>query len=114
MLQEVVDELHGRFTSLVARHRPIAPERVKAIADGRIYTARQALGLHLVDGIGYLADAEDAVARLLGGDRPVDFYEYEHKLSLRDLLATPSFWGAVLRRAVPVAEAPVPARTQAR
>lgn len=114
MLQTVVDELHGRFTSLVALHRGLSAERVKEIADGRIYTARQALSLRLIDEIGYLGNAEEAVVQLLGGDRPVDFYEYEHKLSLRDLLATPSFWGAVLQRAIPEATVPSPSRPQAR
>ena len=114
MLQETVDELHARFTSLVVLHRGLPAERVKALADGRIYTARQALGHKLIDDIGYLEDAEDAVVALLGGKHKVEFYEYEHKLSLRDLFATPSFWGAVLQRAIPAAAAPSPSGPQAR
>lgn len=114
MLQETVDELHSRFTSLVVLHRGLSAERVKALADGRIYTARQALQHKLVDDIGYLQDAEDAVVALLGNDHEVDFYEYEHKLSLRDLFATPSFWGSVLQHAVPAAAAPSPSGPQAR
>ena len=114
MLQQTVDELHARFTSLVVLHRGLPAERVKALADGRIYTARQALGHKLIDDIGYLADAENAVVSLLGGKHPVEFYEYEHKLSLRDLFATPSFWGSVLQRALPTAAAPSPSGPQAR
>ena len=101
LLQGTVDELHARFTSLVAKHRGIPPAEVATLADGRIYTARQAIDLKLIDGLGYLADAEAAVEELLDTDNGVTFYEYEHKLSLRDLLATPSFWGAAIQRALP-------------
>ena len=101
LLQGTVDELHARFTSLVAKHRGIPPDAVSALADGRIYTASQALNLKLIDELGYLADAEAAVEELLDTDNGVTFYEYEHKLSLRDLLATPSFWGAAIQRALP-------------
>ena len=114
MLQGTVDELHARFTGLVAKHRGIAPKDVAALADGRIYTARQALALKLIDGLGYLDDAESAVVDVLDAKNGVAFYEYEHKLSLRDLLATPSFWGAALRRVLPAAVEAVPARPLAK
>ena len=114
LLQGTVDELHARFTSLVAKHPDIPPAEVSALADGRIYTARQALDLKLIDGLGYLADAEEVVEKLLDTDNGVTFYEYEHKLSLRDLLATPSFWGAALQRALPAAFEAVPVRPRAK
>lgn len=114
MLQATVDELHARFTGLVSKHRGIPPAEVAALADGRIYTARQALNLKLIDSLGYLADAEAAVEELLDTDNGVSFYEYEHKLSLRDLFATPSFWGAALQRALPAAFEAAPARPLAK
>lgn len=58
ILQAAVDDLHGRFCRLVEENRKglkIAdrPE----IADGRIFTASQALEAGLVDEIGYFSDA---------------------------------------------------------
>ncbi|MEE8313513.1 MAG: signal peptide peptidase SppA [Myxococcota bacterium] len=60
-LQGVVDDLHARFIEIVDSGRP-ALERaaVLELADGRIYTSRQALDLGLIDRIGYLEDAAKA------------------------------------------------------
>ncbi len=57
IFQEVIDRLYGRFVALVARDRRLPEARVRSFADGRIYTATEALGLGLVDQIGYLEDA---------------------------------------------------------
>ena len=42
---------------LVAKGRPIDLPTAQKLADGRIYTAKQALEHQLVDGIGYREDA---------------------------------------------------------
>jgi protease IV len=61
-LQSVVDDLYARFLEVVRQGRPaLDAEAVRRLADGRIYTAHQALAAGLVDGIGYL---QDAVAEL--------------------------------------------------
>lgn len=115
MLQDTVNELYGRFAGLVAKHREIPLEEVKKIADGRIYTARQALDLKLIDDIGYLEDAEKAVYEQLGSPSVgLEIFEYERKNSLRDLLSSPDFWGAAISHAVPSVEVPDARRVQAR
>ena len=60
--QSVIDDMYGRFVALIVRSRKIPDERVRAFADGRIYTAEQAKALGLVDEIGYM-DAVVAAAR---------------------------------------------------
>jgi protease-4 len=57
LFQDLIDRLYGRFVEVVARSRRIEEARVRAFADGRVYTAQEALGLGLVDQIGYLEDA---------------------------------------------------------
>jgi protease-4 len=57
IFQEVIDQLYGRFVALVVRNRRLDEPRVRSFADGRIYTASEALGLGLVDQIGYLEEA---------------------------------------------------------
>ena len=57
IFQSVVDEMQGRFVRLIAESRGLPESRVRAAADGRIYTAEQALALGLIDRIGYLDDA---------------------------------------------------------
>jgi protease-4 len=58
--------MYGRFVALIVRSRKIPDERVRAFADGRIYTAEQAKALGLVDEIGYM-DAVVAAARKAAG-----------------------------------------------
>ena len=66
IFQEVIDRLYGRFVALIVRERRLDEARVRAFADGRIYTAAEALSLGLVDRIGYLDDAI-ALAREAAG-----------------------------------------------
>ncbi len=62
ILQSVIDDLHRQFVAKVAERRRLPTETVKTLADGRVYTAEQALGHRLVDRIGYMPDAI-AIAR---------------------------------------------------
>jgi protease-4 len=66
IFQEVIDRLYGRFVALIVRERRLDEARVRQFADGRIYTATEALSLGLVDRIGYLEDAI-ALAREAAG-----------------------------------------------
>ncbi|MXP62916.1 signal peptide peptidase SppA [Roseomonas sp. M0104] len=52
VLEAVLRDLHGQFVGMVAAGRKLPREQVEALADGRIYTGRQALDLKLVDAIG--------------------------------------------------------------
>ncbi len=57
IFQSLVDEAYDQFTGIVSTERGIDITTVKTIADGRIYTAKQALDLGLVDRLGTLDDA---------------------------------------------------------
>ncbi len=56
VFQGIIDDMYGRFVSLIVQSRRLPEERVRALADGRVYTAEQALKLGLVDRIAYLED----------------------------------------------------------
>jgi protease-4 len=56
VFQTIIDEMYGRFVGLIVKARKLPEDRVRAVADGRVYTAEQALRLGLVDRIGYLED----------------------------------------------------------
>ncbi len=47
--QSLVDEMYGRFVSIVAEGRGMSEERVRELGDGRVYTAQQALENGLID-----------------------------------------------------------------
>ncbi len=68
IFQGIVDEYYEGFLKVVARGRgdKVPAAKLRAIADGRIYTAPQALELGLIDAVGYFDDAF-ATARSLAG-----------------------------------------------
>ncbi len=68
IFQSVVDGLYGQFVTALADGRKLTPEAARAVADGRIYTAQQALDLKLIDRIGYMPDALAAGRRAAGAD----------------------------------------------
>lgn len=57
IFQSLVDEAYDQFTGIVSEERGIKMDAVRKLADGRIYTAKQALGLGLIDRVGTLDDA---------------------------------------------------------
>ena len=64
--QSIVDEAYSGFVAIVAEGRGLPVEDVLPLADGRVYTGRQALDANLIDALGY---EEDAIAKAaeLGG-----------------------------------------------
>jgi protease IV len=64
--QAIVDETYADFVRIVAEGRGMTAAEVAALADGRVFTGRQALELGLVDALGYEADAIAAAAELGG------------------------------------------------
>lgn len=112
LVQGVIDDLYKRFVMVVASGRPQLPSgRIAELADGRIYSAPQALAHGLIDGIADLPSTIDALRRQLGVEtvRIVSYHrrrEWRENLytlppgsdasvfasaSLLDLLHTPTF-----------------------
>ena len=57
IFQSMIDNLYGKFVGVVAAERKMDPDRVRQLADGRIYTSQEAKDEGLIDDIGYLEDA---------------------------------------------------------
>ena len=69
LFQETIDRYYDRFVDLVVLNRDgLDVKKVRALADGRVYNARQALNNHLVDSIGYLKDLVELAKKEL--DQP--------------------------------------------
>jgi protease-4 len=65
--QSIVDDLHTRFREIVVIGRPdLSSDQVATLADGRIFSAQQALANGLVDRIGTLEDAVGVLEQRLG------------------------------------------------
>lgn len=61
IFQGLVDDTFNRFVDVVARGRKMTVDKARELADGRIYTATQALENGLIDEIGTLEEAVDAM-----------------------------------------------------
>lgn len=122
LFQAAIDDVYGQFVDSVAEGRreaiaAILAERkqidpaavgdadirayVTKLADGRIYTGRQALALGLVDSLGGLQDAIDRAAELAGLDDP-EIVTLREPRSLVEWMSgmTRTQWKAWLRESV--------------
>jgi protease-4 len=109
MLQKMVDSLQDRFVSIVAEGRNLAEAEVRAIADGRVLLAQEALDAGLIDEIGYEDDAKD-LFREHFGETP-DFVTKEP--GFWEFLRSPGFYGEVLSSAAKASlDAPAASRQQ--
>lgn len=66
-MQASVEDIYNKFTSLVAEGRDMTVPEVDAIAQGRVWTGAEALGIGLVDQIGTLEDALNYAATSIEG-----------------------------------------------
>ncbi|MCX7623161.1 MAG: signal peptide peptidase SppA [Thermomicrobium sp.] len=83
IVEQLIREAYDEFVQVVAEGREMPPERVRELADGRIYTGRQALQVGLVDELGGYRDAVARAGELAGlGARP----------TVRVYSTPPSFW----------------------
>ena len=93
VFQGIIDEMYGRFVGLIARSRKMPEDRVRGLADGRVYTADQALKLGLVDRVGYLEDVVTLAKERAGlGEAKVIMYHRpkEYRANIYSLTPPPS------------------------
>jgi len=95
----IIDEVYGGFVDLVAQARDLPVEQVRELADGSVYTGRQALELGLVDGVGMLDDAIAKAANMGGIEGQPQVIELRPPLTFFDML-----YGFQGRSAVPTLE----------
>ncbi|MBV6342758.1 S49 family peptidase, partial [Candidatus Magnetobacterium casense] len=87
ILQGVLDDIHGQFIEAVAEGRKMPFDRVRGIADGRIFTGKQALELGLIDKIGTLQDAIREAADMVGIKGEPQVVTKKDDFSLNELLS---------------------------
>lgn len=66
-MQASVEKIYDKFTNIVAAGRDMTVENVDAIAQGRVWTGAEALGIGLVDQIGTIEDAINYAATSIEG-----------------------------------------------
>ena len=86
-LQAMIDDSFAYFRDLVGNRRKLGAEDLARVADGRAFTGRQALALHLVDGLGGEAEARAwlVAERKIPADLPVEIMHEPAKEGLAGL-----------------------------
>jgi protease-4 len=94
-LQGVIDSIYEQFVNDVAEGRQMPVDRVKQLADGRIYTGLQAKQMGLIDDIGTFYDVVDEMQKVLGiqgkpslvyGKRPFSFLRWLISSAVQDII----------------------------
>lgn len=91
--QAVVDDIYGWFVDLFAERRGLPRQTALELADGRVFTGRQALAVKLIDGIGGEREAIEWLefARDIERDLPVrELVQEKSRGFLIDLITTVS------------------------
>lgn len=104
LYQEQVDEYYTKFVGIVSEGRGMSTDDVIALADGRVYTASQALNNGLIDEISLYEDMAAMMSDELG---TYEFYELE---------STMDFWSSLFAKVesmIPKSEAQILKETAA-
>ena len=86
LLQAVMDDVHKQFIEAVAEGRAMELRAAQVLADGRIFTGRQAKEAKLVDELGDLEDAIQLAAEVVGIEGEPKVVEPRRRFSFRELL----------------------------
>ena len=86
IIQGVMDDVHEQFIAAVSECRKIPIEKIRMIADGRIFSGRQAINVGLVDEVGDLEYAIKSAAKLAGIEGEPEVVSKAEKGALSRLL----------------------------
>lgn len=88
MTQHMVDDMYEQFVAVVAEQRHMEAEKVRALADGRVFTGVQAKKEGLVDELGNYYDALGYAGVLIHADPDkVPTVTYDDEFSLNQFLS---------------------------
>ncbi len=87
-LEETIKEAYEQFLQAILKYRSdkISEEKLREVADGRVFTGRKAKELGLVDGIGGLEDAVEKARELARSPKAREFFVPEEKSLLQRIL----------------------------
>ncbi len=86
LLQDLIDDVFAQFVDAVEKGREMDEGEVRTLADGRIFTGRQAKELGLIDELGDLKEAIDRAAELAGIEGEPVILQEKKKRRFWDLL----------------------------
>ena len=87
--QGLIDDMYVQFVDAVASARKLELQEVRSLADGRVFTGRNAKERKLIDEIGNFQDAVDLTAKLAGiSGKPRLIRLSRQRVTLLDVLTT--------------------------
>src|SRR5207253_3246945 len=87
--QGLIDDMYVQFVEAVASGRKLDLQEVRSLADGRVFTGRNAKERKLIDEIGNFQDAVDLTAKLAGiSGKPRLIRVNRRRVTLMDVLTT--------------------------
>ena len=87
--QSMIDDMYVQFVEAVAEGRHLEIQDVRALADGRVFTGRDAKEKKLIDQIGNFQDAVDLTAKLAGiSGKPRLIQAGRQRVTLLDVLTS--------------------------
>jgi len=87
--QGLIDDMYVQFVGAVASGRKLDLQEVRSLADGRVFTGRDAKERKLIDEIGNFQDAVDLTAKLAGiSGKPRLIRVNRRRVTLMDVLTT--------------------------
>lgn len=87
--QKMVDAMYGQFLAVILKHRAQkvgGEDKLRKIADGRIYMADEAKSLGLIDQIGYFDDALSAARKRANLGDKVRVVTYSRPVGITELI----------------------------
>ena len=87
--QGLIDDMYVQFVEAVSSGRKMDLQEVRAVADGRVFTGRDAQQRKLIDEIGNFQDAVDVTAKLAGiSGKPRLLRPSRQRVTILDVLTT--------------------------
>src|SRR5213083_470064 len=87
--QGLIDDMYVQFVEAVASCRKLDLDQVRSLADGRVFTGRDAKERKLIDEVGNFQDAVDVTAKLAGiSGKPRLIRLSRRRVTLLDVLTT--------------------------
>src|SRR5207302_263535 len=87
--QGLIDDMYVQFVEAVASGRKLELQEVRMMADGRVFTGRDAKERKLIDEIGNFQDAVDLTAKLAGlSGKPRLIQAGRQRVTLLDVLTS--------------------------
>jgi protease-4 len=91
LLQQIIDHSYEQFLTVVDKGRPdLEMNKLRVLADGRVFTAQQAKQNGLIDRIGYADDAVAWAKQLAGIEKAQTVFYH------REMQTIPNIYGSAM------------------